>query len=65
MANYFDTVMWPVLGRNEYAPAPTDAPNRLLARARFTPWPKWLVIGILDWRDGLPWSPTNHRAMTC
>jgi hypothetical protein len=59
MANYFDTVMWPVLGRNEYAPAPSDAPNRLLARGRFTPWPKWLVLGTLDWRSGLPWSPTT------
>lgn len=60
MSNYFDTIMWPVLGRNEYAPAPTDAPNRLLARARFTPWPKWLVIGIADWRNGFPWSPTTE-----
>jgi len=59
MANYFDTIMSPVLGRNEYAPAPADAPNRLLARGRFTPRPKWLVIGILDWRSGLPWSPTS------
>jgi len=59
MSNYFDTVMWPVLGANQYAPAPSDAPNRLLARGRFTPWPKWLVIGILDWRSGLPWSTTT------
>jgi hypothetical protein len=59
MANYYDTVMWPVLGRNEFAPAPTDAPNRLLARGRFAPRPKWLVVGILDWRSGLPWSPTT------
>jgi hypothetical protein len=59
MANYFDTLMWPVLGRNEYAPAPTDAPHRLLARGRFTPWKNWLAIGILDWRTGLPWSPTT------
>ena len=60
MSSYFDTIMWPVLGRNEYAPAPTDAPNRLLARARFTPWPKWLVIGVADWRNGFPWSPTTE-----
>ncbi|HUK35333.1 MAG TPA: carboxypeptidase regulatory-like domain-containing protein, partial [Vicinamibacterales bacterium] len=59
MSNYFDTIMWPVLGRNEYAPAPTDAPNRLLARGRFNPWPKWLVLGIVDWRNGFPWSPTT------
>jgi hypothetical protein len=59
MSNYFDTIMWPVLGRNEYAPAPTDAPNRLLARARFMPWKKWLLLGTVDWRNGFPWSPTT------
>jgi hypothetical protein len=59
MANYYDTVMWPLLGRNEHAPAPTDAPNRLLARGRFYPKPKWLLLGTLDWRSGLPWSPTT------
>ena len=59
MSNYFDTIMWPVLGRDEYAPAPTDAPNRLLARGRFMPWKKWLVLGTIDWRSGFPWSPTT------
>ena len=59
LSNYFDSVMWPVLGRNAHAASPADAPNRLLARGRFTPWPKWLVIGILDWRSGLPYSITN------
>jgi len=59
LSNYFDTIMWPVLGRNAYAASPADAPNRLLARGRFTPWPKWLVIGIMDWRSGLPYSITN------
>ena len=53
MSNYFDTIMWPVLGRNEYAPAPTDAPNRLLARARFMPRPKWLLVGNLSELRGL------------
>jgi hypothetical protein len=59
LSNYFDTIMWPVLGRNAYAASPADAPNRLLARGRFTPWPKWLVIGIADWRSGLPYSITD------
>jgi hypothetical protein len=59
LSNYYDTIMWPVLGQNAYAASPSDAPNRLLARARFTPWPKWLVIGIADWRSGLPYSVTN------
>ena len=59
MSNYFDTVMWPVMGTNAYAASPADAPNRLLARGRFYPRPKWLLIGILDWRSGLPYSVTN------
>ena len=59
MSNYFDNLMWPVLGTNAYAAAPTDAPNRLLARGRFYPTPKWLVLGIVDWRSGLPYSVTN------
>jgi carboxypeptidase family protein/TonB-dependent receptor-like protein len=59
LSNYFDTIMWPVFGQNAYAASPADAPHRLLARGRFTPWPKWLVIGIADWRSGLPYSITN------
>jgi hypothetical protein len=59
LSNYFDTIMWPVFGQNAYAASPSDAPHRLLARGRFTPWPKWQVIGIADWRSGLPYSITN------
>jgi hypothetical protein len=59
LSNYFDTIMWPVFSQNAYAASPSDAPNRMLARARFTPWPKWLVVGIADWRSGLPYSVTN------
>ena len=32
--NYFDAVLWPVIGQNAYAPAKADAPNRLLVRGR-------------------------------
>src|SRR5262249_31422287 len=59
MSNYFDTIMWPVLGRDEYAPAVTDAPNRLLARGRFMPWKKWLVLRPRDWGNRFPWAPTT------
>ena len=59
MANYFDNTMWPVFGVNAYAASPADAPNRMLARGRFQPWKKWQVLGILDWRSGLPYSVTN------
>jgi hypothetical protein len=53
---FFDSILWPVVGRDEYAPAPADAPNRFLARGRAMPTPTWLFVGVLDWRTGLPYS---------
>lgn len=60
LSNYFDTVMWPVVGANAYAPLDSDAPDRLLARGRAMPTSRWLLLGILDWRTGLPYSPVNE-----
>ena len=60
LTNYFDAVLWPVVGDNAYAPAATDAPNRLLARGRLMPTPRWLMLGIFDWRSGLPYSVVNE-----
>jgi hypothetical protein len=59
LSNYFDAVLWPVVGDNAYAAASTDAPNRLLARGRLMPAPRWLMLGIFDWRSGLPYSVVN------
>ncbi|MEO8256216.1 MAG: carboxypeptidase regulatory-like domain-containing protein [Acidobacteriota bacterium] len=60
LTNYFDAVLWPVVGDNAYAAAATDAPNRLLARGRLMPTPRWLMLGIFDWRSGLPYSVVNE-----
>ena len=60
MTSFFDTVLRPVVGRNAYAPLGADAPNRLLARGRAMPTPRWLLIGILDWRTGLPYSVVDE-----
>jgi hypothetical protein len=60
LTTYFDMMMWPVIGQNAYGPLSTDVPNRLLARGRAMPTEKWLVIGILDWRSGLPYSVVNE-----
>jgi hypothetical protein len=60
LSNYYDTIMWPVFGANAYAATPSDAPNRLFSRGRFFPTPRWLVIGIFDWRSGFPYSVTNE-----
>ncbi|MBI3403101.1 MAG: TonB-dependent receptor [Acidobacteria bacterium] len=58
-ARYFDTMMWPIIGPNQSGPATTDVPHRLFARGHLMPSPRWLVIGILDWRTGLPYSIVN------
>ena len=58
-ARYFDTMMWPVIGPNQSGPASTDVPHRLFARGHQMPTPRWLIIGILDWRTGLPYSIVN------
>jgi outer membrane receptor for ferrienterochelin and colicin len=56
LTNYFDTILNPVTGVNQYAAAPTDVPNRLLARGRYMPTDRWFLLGVADWRDGLPYS---------
>jgi len=58
--NYFDTVLWPVVGANAYGPSAADAPHRLFARGRAMPNPSWLLLGIADWRSGLPYSAVNE-----
>jgi hypothetical protein len=58
--NFFDAILWPVVGANAYAAAATDVPNRLLARGRINPTPRWLLLGILDWRSGLSYSVVNE-----
>jgi len=60
LTNYYDAVMWPVIGENAYAPLYGDVPHRLLVRGRVMPTPRWLLLGTLDWRTGMPWSPVNE-----
>jgi hypothetical protein len=59
LSNYFDSVMSPVIDRNAYATSNGDVPHRLLARGRAMPTPRWLVLGTVDWRTGMPWSAVN------
>ena len=58
LTNYFDTLLWPIIGQNQYAPS-NDVPHRLLARGRAMPTGRWLFLGIFDWRSGLPYSVVN------
>jgi hypothetical protein len=59
LTNYFDTLLWPIVGRNQFAPS-ADVPNRLLARGRAMPTNRWLVLGVFEWRNGLPYSIVNE-----
>jgi len=59
LTNYFDTLLWPIIGQNQYAPS-NDVPHRLFARGRAMPTGKWLLLGTFDWRTGLPYSIVNE-----
>jgi hypothetical protein len=60
-ANFYDTMLWPVVARNQYGPLSTDVPHRFFARGRLLPTPTWLIIGVADWRSGLPYSIVNEN----
>lgn len=58
--SFYDSVQWPIVGENAYAPAKTEVPHRLLVRGRANPVKDWLLVGVLDWRTGLPYSVVNE-----
>ena len=58
-ANFFDTMLWPVVTPKSSGPLSTDVPHRFLARGRLLPASTWLINGIADWRTGLPYSLVN------
>ena len=60
LTNFYNTVLWPVIGANAYAPANTDVPHRLFGRGRYQPTPRWLIAGVADWRTGFPYSVVNE-----
>jgi hypothetical protein len=46
---------------NNVGPVPWDAPNRILGWFYLpTPWQKWAVAGLLEMRDGFPFSVQNE-----
>jgi hypothetical protein len=57
---HYDSVVQPVFGENAYGPARTDVPHRLLARWRAMPTSSWLLVGLADWRAGLPYSVVDE-----
>ena len=59
-ANFYDTMLWPIIESNQYGPLATDVPNRFLARGRALPSPTWLIVAVADLRTGLPYSFVNE-----
>ncbi len=58
-SNYYGTVLWPILGTDAYAATNTDVPHRLLVRSRAMPTDRWLLLSIVDWRSGFPYSTVD------
>ena len=50
----------PIVEPNAYAPAFTDVPHRLFARGHLMLTPRWIVLGLADWRTGLPYSAVDE-----
>ncbi|MGE0449616.1 MAG: TonB-dependent receptor [Vicinamibacterales bacterium] len=57
---FYDSVLWPVVADNAYAAARTEVPHRLLIRGRANPTPTWLLVGVMDWRTGMPYSVVDE-----
>ena len=60
LSAFLDTLMWPIISPNSYGVAAGDVPNRLFGRGYVLPTPTWLLLGILDWRTGTPYSVVNE-----
>lgn len=58
---FFNTVREPLIRRNEFAPTPSNAPHRLIARARLVVQQKWRFVPLLEIRSGFPYSVVDER----
>jgi hypothetical protein len=57
---FFGPMLAPIVGANAYAPLASDVPHRLLMRGRLSPTPRWLLVGVADWRTGFRYSRVNE-----
>jgi hypothetical protein len=60
LTNYYDSLLVPIVAGNDYGRLATDVPHRLLVRGRLVPAPKWLLLGVFDWRTGVPYSVVDE-----
>ena len=52
-------MLWPIVGADGYGPTSADVPHRLLVRGRLSTG-RWLLLEIVDWRSGFPYSVVNE-----
>ena len=45
-----------MLRPDAYVTSTTDVPHRLFFRSHVLPRPDWLVVGVVDWHTGTPYS---------
>ena len=57
--SFFGNVLWPIVGGDAYGPTAADVPHRLLVRGRLATG-RWLLLEIVDWRSGFPYSIVNE-----
>lgn len=57
---YFGNLRQPIVRANAYGLLPTDVPNRLLVRAINTWRDVWTLSGVVEVRDGFPFSAVNQ-----
>lgn len=61
LVNFYGSVLAPIVGADQYAPAAADAPQRLFVRGQAMPTARWMPLGTFDWRNGLPYSAVNEE----
>jgi hypothetical protein len=60
LSTFFDAIAAPVVGANAYAPLAMDVPHRLFMRGRVLATPRWLILGVFDWKTGVPFSTVDE-----
>ena len=60
LTTFFDAIAAPVVGANAYAPLGVDVPHRLFVRGRVLATPRWLLLGVFDWKTGVPFSAVDE-----
>jgi hypothetical protein len=56
---FFGTLRAPFVSGNDFTTANGDVPNRLVARIRFAPSVRWLIAPVIEFRNGIPYSPID------